>query len=69
MPPDEPLAKTETDLPYWLVNVPRSQWPAQCPEFLVNASERDRKILSTPDDQSHRLTWKEAQQIVGRVTS
>ena len=68
MIPEDILARVEADPPYWLVNVPRSQWTAQCPDFLLNASERDKKILSTPDNQSHRLSWEEVQRIVGRVT-
>jgi hypothetical protein len=61
------LKKVEDDPPYWLINVPRSQWPTECPDFLRNASERDQKILSTPDTQFRRLTWDEVREIVGRV--
>ncbi|MCJ1380595.1 hypothetical protein MMC17_003703 [Xylographa soralifera] len=51
-------------LPYWLVNVPRDQWPTECPEFLANANTKDRGILSTPDSEYSRQTWKEVQQII-----
>ncbi|MCJ1391832.1 hypothetical protein MMC18_004699 [Xylographa bjoerkii] len=55
--------KHET-LPYWLVNVPREQWPTECPEFLVNANTKDQGILSTPDSEYSRQTWEEVQQII-----
>ena len=51
-------------LPYWLVNVPRDQWPIGCPEFLVNANAKDRGILSTPDSEYSRQTWEEVQQVI-----
>ncbi|KZF22444.1 hypothetical protein L228DRAFT_248133 [Xylona heveae TC161] len=55
---------TVEDLPFWLVNVPRDQWPATCPDFLINANPKDQRILSTPDQEYHRLTWAEVQDIV-----
>ena len=54
----------EQNLPYWLVNVPQEEWPSSCPEFLVNANEKDREILGTPDAEYHRLTWPELQHII-----
>ncbi|MCJ1476286.1 hypothetical protein MMC13_004952 [Lambiella insularis] len=51
-------------LPYWLVNVPRDQWPPSCPDFLLNANAKDRGILSTSDADYHRQTWPEVQQII-----
>lgn len=54
----------EQNLPYWLVNVPQGEWPLSCPEFLINANEKDRKILSTPDAAYQRLTWPELQHII-----
>ncbi|MCJ1434519.1 hypothetical protein MMC27_003888 [Xylographa pallens] len=51
-------------LPYWLVNIPRDQWPKECPEFLIDANTKDRGILSTPDSEYSRQTWEEVQQII-----
>ena len=56
-------------LPYWLVNVPQNQWPAECPDYLVNANIKDRGILSTPDANYHRQTWPEVQQIISTTPS
>jgi hypothetical protein len=56
----------DSELPYWLVNVPKDQWPAECPSFLVNANAKDRRILSTPDAEYHRQTWPEVQDIISR---
>jgi hypothetical protein len=52
------------ELPFWLVNVPRDQWPAECPEFLRDAGEKDRRIIGTPDSDYKRLSWQEVQEII-----
>ncbi|KAK3215611.1 hypothetical protein GRF29_8g533368 [Pseudopithomyces chartarum] len=52
MPHEEPL-------PFWLVNVPRDQWPTECPDFLKELSDKDRRIIGTPDSQYEKLTWEE----------
>jgi len=57
MPHEEPL-------PFWLVNVPRDQWPAECPEFLKDCGEKDRRIIGTPDSQYKNLTWDEVKELI-----
>ena len=54
------------NLPYWLVNVPQEEWPAECPEFLKSVSDKDRGILQTPDSKCRRLSWPEVQEVVGK---
>lgn len=67
---DEKLTKADTvaltteTLPYWLVNVPRSQWPAECPSFLQNQSPKNIKILSTPDEHYKRQDWEMVKEII-----
>ena len=56
--------KSIQDLPYWLVNVPPELRPSTCPSFLQNVNERDRRILSTPDSEYHRLSWPEVQEYI-----
>lgn len=51
-------------LPYWLVNVPRDQWPTSCPPYLQNLSIKDTEIISTPDSEYHVLTWREVREII-----
>lgn len=51
-------------LPYWQVNVPGDQRTDNCPDFLLNLSEKDRGILSTPDTEYKRDTWEEAKKKV-----
>ena len=66
---DEPVVPTTTHpsqaLPYWLVNIPPSEWPAECPDFLKEANEKDRKILSTRDEDFERMSWEEVRGVVG----
>ncbi|KAH0124604.1 hypothetical protein KCU67_g17702, partial [Aureobasidium melanogenum] len=51
-------------LPYWQVNVPADQRSDECPDFLRDANEKDRKILATPDSEFRRLSWPEVQELI-----
>ena len=53
------------DIPYWRANVPREQWPTECPEFLLDLSERDRELVGRRDQDYHRLTWPEVKNVIG----
>lgn len=57
MPHEEPL-------PFWLVNVPRDQWPSECPDFLKELGEKDRRIIGTPDKEYRRLSWEECVELI-----
>ena len=50
-------AEIET-LPYWLVNVPREQWPAECPEWLCNLEPKAVEVLSTLDGAYKKHDWE-----------
>ncbi|KAJ5693143.1 hypothetical protein N7462_002566 [Penicillium macrosclerotiorum] len=47
-------------LPYWLVNVPPSQWTAECPAFLRDQSPKNIQCLATPDAHYQRQNWEMA---------
>ncbi|PKX98300.1 GIG1 family protein [Aspergillus novofumigatus IBT 16806] len=49
---------------YWLVNVPPSQWPAECPAFLRDLPAKSISILSTPDTEYKRQDWEMVKEIV-----
>lgn len=51
-------------LPYWLVNVPRDQWPSECPEYLRDLVPKSIRILSTPDEEYKRQDWDLVQDII-----
>lgn len=55
-----------TNIPYWCYNIPKDQWPAECPEFLLNLSERDQKLVGRLDKDYQRLTWPEVKKVIGR---
>ncbi|KAL1297964.1 hypothetical protein AAFC00_006472 [Neodothiora populina] len=57
-------APDQSRLPYWQVNVPIDKRPAECPDFLADANEKDRGILATPDSQYHRFTWPELKELI-----
>ncbi|KAI9707961.1 MAG: hypothetical protein M1820_004380 [Bogoriella megaspora] len=51
-------------LPYWQVNVPIPQREQVCPDFLADANEKDRGILSTRDEDYHYQEWSEVQHFI-----
>ena len=51
-------------LPYWLVNVPQSEWPVQCPDFLLNQSQKNVRCLSMPDEKYTKQTWDVVKDII-----
>ncbi|KAL2057084.1 hypothetical protein ABVK25_002823 [Lepraria finkii] len=44
-------SKAEDLLPYWLVHVPEDQRPEKCPDFLRNISDRNKAIVSVPENE------------------
>ncbi|KAJ5468182.1 hypothetical protein N7475_005934 [Penicillium sp. IBT 31633x] len=56
--------RTTQSLPYWLVNIPQSKWPAECPSFLRNQSPKNVRCLSTPDHNHTRQDWEEVKEII-----
>lgn len=54
-------------LPYWLVNVPRKDWPSECPPYLIDLSDKDKVILATRDEDYRDLTWNEVKEVVGKL--
>lgn len=59
------LAPAEaSSIPYWQVNIPEAQREAECPKFLLDLSDKDRQIISTPDSEYHIFTWDEVREIV-----
>jgi hypothetical protein len=57
----------DEELPFWLVNVPREQWPAACPDFLRDVSEKDKRIIGTLDKEYEVLGWEEVRDIVSTI--
>ncbi|KAH8884449.1 hypothetical protein GQ53DRAFT_752054 [Thozetella sp. PMI_491] len=51
-------------IPYWHVNVPEVDRVDECPDFLCGLSDKDRRIISTCDDQYCVSTWPEVQRLV-----
>jgi hypothetical protein len=58
------MSSDQVTLPYWQVNVPVDQRPAECPDFLQDANAKDQRILATPDAEFRRLSWPEVQEFI-----
>ncbi|KAJ5888384.1 hypothetical protein N7495_008425 [Penicillium taxi] len=52
------------NLPFWLMNVPRSQWTAECPDFLRGTSAKNIQCLAIPDEAYQRQNWEVVQEII-----
>ncbi|KAF2138276.1 uncharacterized protein K452DRAFT_361351 [Aplosporella prunicola CBS 121167] len=55
---------SSSQLPFWNVNVPRDLWTDECPEFLRECGEKDRRIIGTPNADYVPLTWDEVKTII-----
>ncbi|KAF2093632.1 hypothetical protein NA57DRAFT_61338 [Rhizodiscina lignyota] len=44
-------------LPFWQVNVPPSLREQECPEYLLDISEKDKRIIGTPDEDFRPMPW------------
>ncbi|KAM5355858.1 hypothetical protein ACJ41O_002504 [Fusarium nematophilum] len=51
-------------LQYWNCNIPEGHRTSECPAYLLNLSEKDQGILSTPDAEYHISSWDEVCRIV-----
>ena len=62
----QPHHEQEQEIPFWNVNLPPSQHTKECPPYLQYAldNEKDRGILSTPDELYKRQTWEEVQSFI-----
>ena len=52
------------NLPFWQVNVPPDRRTEACPDFLLGANDKAKRILATPDSAYDRLSWPEVQTVV-----
>ncbi|KAI9759896.1 MAG: hypothetical protein M4579_002021 [Chaenotheca gracillima] len=59
-----PTQPQTNPLPFWLVNVPNSERPPSCPDFLLDIKAKNRGILGTPDEEYHRHSWTEVKHII-----
>lgn len=59
-----PTSIDNKPLPFWLVNVPREQWPASCPDFLKEQSDKNIGILATPDEEYQWIGWERVKELV-----
>ncbi|KAK3310070.1 uncharacterized protein B0T15DRAFT_388843 [Chaetomium strumarium] len=60
------MGSAAEDLPYWQVNVPEHLRTAECPEFLRDITEKDRRIISTPDSEFELDSWEVVRQKVAQ---
>ncbi|KAI3326640.1 hypothetical protein HD806DRAFT_532276 [Xylariaceae sp. AK1471] len=54
----------QSQLPYWQVNVPPDKRTEQCPDFLLDLSDKDLRVLSTRDEDYQRISWEQVGQII-----
>lgn len=59
---------SEETIPYWNVNIPRSEWTVECPDFLAGAGRGNQQQLGTKDADYTLMTWDELWEIISRST-
>ena len=60
----EASSREEEKLPYWLMNVPQDKRPTNCPDFLLDISDRNKELIDRPEDEYHILAWPEVQDLI-----
>lgn len=53
-----------SELSYWNFNLPPSQHTIECPDFLLNLSEKDKGIIGSWDSDYEIVDWSRAQELV-----
>ncbi|KND94733.1 N-acetylglucosamine-induced protein 1 [Tolypocladium ophioglossoides CBS 100239] len=51
-------------IPYWHYNVPDKEKTAECPAFLLNLNDKDRRVVGSPDAAYTLRTWPEVCNII-----
>ncbi|PHH75265.1 hypothetical protein CDD80_2511 [Ophiocordyceps camponoti-rufipedis] len=51
-------------VPFWNCNVPDDEKTADCPPFLLHLSDKDRRIIASPDSAFVLLDWPRVRQLV-----
>jgi len=66
--PQDQNQNTDIGEYYWNINQPRSQWTAECPEFLLGQNAKNIGILSRRKDENRpRITWEEARELARKL--
>jgi hypothetical protein len=53
------------EVEWWNFNLPSDQRTATCPDFLLNAGEKDKRLIGSWDIDYERRTWDEVTELVG----
>ena len=61
-----PIDEEQLALKYWNYNIPRRDWTVECPQFLVETSEKNKHVLSARDEDFKKFTWTEVQRLIGK---
>lgn len=51
-------------IPFWQVNCPHHEMTVDCPPFLRDLNEKDRRVVGMPDTAFRVLTWEEVTEII-----
>lgn len=51
-------------LPYWQINCPPQNRTVDCPPFLLGLNDKDKRIVSTPDEDFEIMTWEQVVPII-----
>ncbi|KAI8932366.1 hypothetical protein NX059_010556 [Plenodomus lindquistii] len=54
----------EQELEFWNVNIPPELQTRECPDFLKDCGEKDRRIIGTRDEEYRMLEWEEVKEII-----
>ena len=55
------------EIQWWNYNLPREQWTLECPEGLRDASEKDKGIIGSWEDEYRAMSWQEVKRLIGEL--
>lgn len=61
-----PIDEEQLSLKYWNSNLPQHEWTAECPQYLVDTSEKNKHILLGRDEDFMNFSWPEVKHLIGK---
>jgi hypothetical protein len=52
------------EISWWNFNIPALDRTVECPDFLRDAGEKDRRLIGSWDADYERLSWEEVKELI-----
>jgi hypothetical protein len=52
------------ELPYWHFNVPLQERTAECPDYLLNIDDKDKRMIGSWESNYEAKSWDEVNKLI-----